>query len=63
METGCRGEFFGSSVRFWTEKIKWALLFFYFFFTVWSRSYIDGVDLGGGTKLSGASEVSYTPGV
>ena len=37
--------------------------FLFFFFTVWSRSYIDGVDLGGGRKLSGASEVSYTPGV
>ena len=39
------------------------VFFFFFLFTVWSRSYIDGVDLGGGRKLSGASEVSYTPGV
>ena len=29
--SGCRGEFFGSSVRFWTEKIKWALFLFFFF--------------------------------
>ena len=30
--SGCRGEFFGSSVRFWTVKIKWALFFFFSFF-------------------------------